>query len=156
MLVISKLKSTYGVKHFINFCLIVFVISFSVYIAFYNRWFSHKMSILWFTIFVVIYFTIYLIIVFNKLKQLIVTNNGIAVSYLFGRRILFFHFTEITNFKTRRPIHAKDAENALIYCELEIEFTNHRRIQFSADQFDNYMEIKNSIYDGKRKYSKFF
>jgi hypothetical protein len=88
---------------------------------------------------------------FNELKQLTVTEEGIEIKYLLTRKTDLIRYNEIMSFATRRIRKRQGAGHTDGYFEFQIHLPDDRVISFDEDQFDNYDEIKNQINFYRRK-----
>jgi hypothetical protein len=83
---------------------------------------------------------------FAELKQIIVSEKGIEINYLFNKKTLFIPFSEIKKISTKQIRLNIGNELTSGYQELKIELTPNKLITFNENQFSNYNELKNYIY----------
>jgi hypothetical protein len=81
-----------------------------------------------------------------ELKQLIITDSGIKVNYIFRKKTEFIDYKEIEKMTTTRITEERGTGRTDGYYKLEIELINDRILTFDEDQFENYNELKSFIY----------
>ncbi len=147
MNVVSKFRTGYWIRQFINYVGGLFLIGLCIYFSFDNGQLDYSNALFWVAALGTLGFIFYILFfLFSELKQLTVTDNGIEIKYSLSKKTDFILYNEIVNFTTRRITHKQGAGRTEGYHELEIQLTNDRVITFNEDQFYNYNEIKNSIY----------
>ena len=151
MNIVSKFRTGYWIRQFINYFGGLFLIGLCIYFSFDNGQLDYQNILFWVAtlgtlslIFYILYF------LFSELKQLTVKDKGIEIKYLLTKKIDFIQYDEIINFATRRITHRQGSGRTAGYNESEIQLTNDRVIIFNEDQFENYNEIKNSIYHNRQ------
>lgn len=153
MNVVSKFRSGYWIRQFINYVGGLFLIGLCIYFSFDNGQLDYQNALFWVAALGTLSFIFYILIfLFSELKQLTVKDKGMEIKYLLTKKMDFIQYDEIVNFATRRITHRQGAGRTAGYHELEIQLTNDRTVTFNEDQFANYTDIKNSIYLNRQKY----
>lgn len=147
MKVVSKFRTGYWIRQFINYVGGLLIIGLCIYFSFDNGKLDYRNALFWLAVLGILSLILHVLyFLFSELKRLTVTENGIEIKYFVTKKIEFIAYNEILNFTTRRITHKQGAVRTAGYHELEIQLTKDRLITFSEDQFDNYNEIKNFIY----------
>jgi len=147
MNVVSKFRSSYWIRQFINYGGGLFLIGLCIYFSLDNGQLDYGNALFWVAALGSLGFIYYILFfLFSELKQLTATDSGIEIKYSLTKKTDFIPYNEIVNFTTRHITIQRGAGRSAGYHELEILLTNDRTITFNEDQFDNYNELKNSIY----------
>jgi hypothetical protein len=146
MKVVSRFRTGYWIKQFLNYFWGFFIIGLFLYMTFDNGQFDYLNGLFWIAVMGTILLTLnVLYFMFNELKQLTVIDEGIEIKYLLTRKTDLIRYNEIMSFATRRIRQRQGAGSSDGYFEFQIHLPNDRVISFDEDQFDNYDEIKNQI-----------
>ena len=147
MNVVSKFRTGYWIRKFIEYVGGFFLIGLCVYFSIDNGQLDFRNVLFWVATFGTLFFIFYILFfLFSELKQLTITKNGIEIKYSLSIKIDLIQYSEIIIFTRRSITHSRGAGWTAGYHELEIQLTKDRVITFNEDQFDNYNEIKNCIY----------
>lgn len=143
----SKFRIDYWIMQSISYVAGLFLIGLCLYFSFDNGKIDYHRSVFWIAILgiwaLVFYFLKFLL---NEFKQITISDKGIEIKYLLTKKTDVIPYNEIVKFTTRRITSRQGVGRTTGYHELEIELTKDRVITFSENQFDNYNEIKNTIY----------
>jgi hypothetical protein len=154
MKAVSKFRTGYWIRQFINYVGGLLLIGLCIYFTLDDGQIDFHNALFWVAALGTLSYVFYILFfLFSELKQLSVTDNGIEIKYSLTKKTDFITYNEILNFTTRRITHRQGAGMTAGYHELEIQLTKDRVITFNEDQFDNYNEIKNCIYHNRQKNS---
>lgn len=152
MKITSKLRRTYLIIEPLTYLSVFILTGFGIYYILITRnaELFDSLSILVFTVllFSLIFFFRFL---FNDLKQIVVSEDGIKIKYFFKSGLEYIKFVEISTFKTSRHSNHQFAGKRDGFQILEMHLKNGKLITFDANQFKNYHQLKAHLYYYFRK-----
>ena len=149
--VISRFRTGFWIRQFLQYVGGLFVTVFCFIASIDNGRIDFRHAGFWMGSFMLILFALFFVkFIFEELKRLTVTDSGIHIKYLISKRTVFVPFAEIKKFTTKHIRQRVGAMQSDGFSELEIELYDGRLIVFDEDQFDNYSDIKNYIYQNRK------
>ncbi len=148
MILTSRFRTGFWIRQLIQYVGGLVLIGICFRFCFDNGKIDFRSILFWVGCFgIVSYLFFFAKFLFDEIKQLTVSDNGITVKYLVTKKISIVQFADIKNTITKIITHRQGAGRTAGYHELEIELLDGRLITFNEDQYENYSEIKNEIYN---------
>src|SRR4051812_33159046 len=101
--VISRFRKGYWIRQLINYLGSVFIIGLCIYFSISGGQLDFQNALFWIACLGIIGFIFcFITFLFMELKQLIITDSGIKVNYIFRKKTEFIDYKEIEKMTTTR------------------------------------------------------
>ncbi|RZK06778.1 MAG: hypothetical protein EOO46_15050 [Flavobacterium sp.] len=149
MKVYSKLRKEFMIKQILGFGLGIIVIPLCFYNSFYDGGFDYQNSLfqvgcILSIIFIV--FAVSLLLPKSLIKEIVVFENGIEISFFSKNQSQFIKYDEISNIyvaRIRQQVKSGYITDGYLVSNLQLK--SGEEILISHDEFENYNEIMSAI-----------
>ena len=149
MYLVSKFRIAFWIRQFINYVGGLCLIGVCVYYSCDHGKIDFRNALFWLACFGLLSFIgFFSKFLFFDLKRVTVTDWGVEVKSLLTKQTITYE--EMTRFVTKRITGRQGAGRTPGYRELEIQLTYNRSVFIDEDQFENYNDIKNMLYQNRK------
>jgi hypothetical protein len=143
-ILIAKTKPNYYTANIIGLTIIISLITWCVFLSIDDGKWNFKSASLWIALLLTVMVPVAIISILSSMKQVVVTEMGLSISYRFKKHTSEVKFSEIIDFKSKVnkreasiPSNARDT--------FTLTLADGRSFEFSQSQFDKYDKMKTLV-----------
>ena len=138
---IAKTKSNYYVANTAALIIMILLIAWCLFLSIDDGKLNFKSASIWIAVLLMLMVPVALISIFSSMKQVVVTEKGLSISYRFKNHTSEVNFSEVIDFKSKDN-KAETSSKASVRDSFRITLADGRSFEFSRSQFDNYDKMK--------------
>jgi hypothetical protein len=141
---IAKTKPNYYTANIIGLIIIIALIIWCVFLSIDDGKWNFRSASLWIALLLIVMVPVAIISILSSMKQIVVTETGLSISYRFKKHTSEVKFLEIIDFKSKVSKH-ETSFPANMRDTFTITLADGRSFEFSRSQFDNYDKMKTLV-----------